>query len=94
MALKLSFLIICGLLTVQPGALQLAPYPQSPVIRQVKFEWSTHLRLATGSDNWPVTWEADDNQYVAWGDGEASEEALTGEHFPFLLRVKRERLLQ
>src|SRR5688572_5490231 len=69
MALKLSFLLICGLCTLQPCASQLAPYPKSPLIKQVKFEWSTHLRLATGSDNWPVTWAADDHQYLVWGDG-------------------------
>ncbi|MBU1089874.1 DUF4185 domain-containing protein, partial [Patescibacteria group bacterium] len=24
---------------------------------------------ASGSDNWPITWADDDNQYTAWGDG-------------------------
>lgn len=48
---------------------QTSPYPVSDVIKEVKFDWSTHMRLATGSDNWPVTWADDDNQYVVWGDG-------------------------
>ncbi|MEX1240170.1 MAG: DUF4185 domain-containing protein [Cyclobacteriaceae bacterium] len=48
---------------------QLPPYPKSPVIKGVEFNWSSHLRLATGSDNWPVTWADDNHQYVVWGDG-------------------------
>jgi hypothetical protein len=48
---------------------QQLPYPQSPVIKQVEFIWPSHIRLASGSDNWPVTWADDDNQYFVWGDG-------------------------
>src|SRR5688500_7037991 len=48
---------------------QVSPYPKSPVIKGVEFNWSSHLRLATGSDNWPVTWADDDHQYAVWGDG-------------------------
>lgn len=48
---------------------QKSPYPPSRVIKGIEFHWSTHLRLATGSDNWPVTWADDDHQYVVWGDG-------------------------
>ncbi|MCF8357935.1 MAG: DUF4185 domain-containing protein [Prolixibacteraceae bacterium] len=59
------FLIL--LLTV--GFSQEAPYLRSPVIEQVVFEWETHTRRAPGSDNWPVTWAGDDNQYAVWGDG-------------------------
>ncbi|MBU1090215.1 hypothetical protein KKF38_05525, partial [Patescibacteria group bacterium] len=32
-------------------------------------DWSTHIQKASGSDNWPITWADDDNQYTAWGDG-------------------------
>jgi hypothetical protein len=46
-----------------------APYPASPVIRGVTFDWSSHDRCAPGSDNWPVTWADDGNQYTTWGDG-------------------------
>lgn len=46
-----------------------APYPPSPVIERVEFDFSTHRRLAPGSDNWPVTWSDDDRLYTAWGDG-------------------------
>jgi hypothetical protein len=45
------------------------PYPPSPVIRGVTLDWSTHRRDAIGSDNWQLTWAADDHQYAAWGDG-------------------------
>lgn len=48
---------------------QQSPYPKSQVIEGISFNWSSHIRLASGSDNWPVTWADDDNQYVVWGDG-------------------------
>jgi hypothetical protein len=35
----------------------------------VTFDVSSHRRLATESDNWPLTWSDDDNQYAVWGDG-------------------------
>jgi hypothetical protein len=35
----------------------------------VTFDTSSHRRLAVGSDNWPLTWSDDDNQYAVWGDG-------------------------
>jgi hypothetical protein len=46
------------------------PYPYSHFI--TKLAWapkSTIIRLAKGSDNWPVTWADDDNLYTAYGDG-------------------------
>lgn len=46
------------------------PYPKSKVIQEVKFApESAIVRKATGSDNWPITWGDDDNQYTAYGDG-------------------------
>ena len=47
-----------------------APYPASTVIKGI--EWApaeTIIRKASGSDNWPITWADDDNQYTAYGDG-------------------------
>ena len=47
-----------------------APYSPSPVIKSI--EWApadTIIRRASGSDNWPITWADDDNQYTAYGDG-------------------------
>ncbi len=46
-----------------------APYPPSPVIAAITWHWDTRVTAAPGSDLWPVTWAADDNLYVAWGDG-------------------------
>src|SRR5215217_3548353 len=46
-----------------------SPYPDSPVISGIEFFAYTHKRRAPGSDNWPITWSADDHQYTAWGDG-------------------------
>ncbi len=46
------------------------PYPPSPVIKGI--EWApvdTIVRKASGSDNWPITWADDNNQYSAYGDG-------------------------
>lgn len=46
-----------------------APYPPSPVMAGVHFDFATHERRAPGSDNWAITWADDDHQYAAWGDG-------------------------
>jgi len=45
------------------------PYPTSKVITGVTFDFSTHRKLAPGSDNWPITWADDGHQYTCWGDG-------------------------
>src|SRR5687768_13665721 len=58
--------------TPSPPAPSPAPPPSAPVsgvITDVTFDWSSHQRLAQGSDNWPVTWSNDDHQYAVWGDG-------------------------
>jgi hypothetical protein len=50
------------------------PYPPSPVIRDLTWApASTIIRLAEGSDNWPVTWADDDALYTAYGDGNGFE---------------------
>jgi hypothetical protein len=41
----------------------------SAVITGVTFDASSHRLEAQGSDNWPLTWSDDDNQYAIWGDG-------------------------
>jgi hypothetical protein len=43
--------------------------PPDEVIVGVEFDWDTHERRAPGSDNWAITWAADDLQYTVWGDG-------------------------
>ncbi len=48
-----------------------APYPPSSVVKEVR--WAAKeaiLRLAPGSDNWPMTWADDDALYGAYGDGQ------------------------
>lgn len=40
-----------------------------PVITGVTFDFGSHRSAAVGSDNWPLTWSEDDNQYAFWGDG-------------------------
>lgn len=45
------------------------PYPPSPVIAGMQLDWSTHVRLAPGSDNWQCAWADDGHLYAAWGDG-------------------------
>jgi hypothetical protein len=45
------------------------PYPPSPVISGIEYDFASHVRMAPGSDNWPITWAEDDSQYSAWGDG-------------------------
>ncbi len=46
------------------------PYPAST--RIVGIQWApadSIIRLAEGSDNWPLTWGYDDHLYTAYGDG-------------------------
>jgi len=46
------------------------PYPTSPIITDLT--WADPLTIvhqAEGSDNWPVTWADDNEQYTAYGDG-------------------------
>jgi hypothetical protein len=65
------FLSVNAVQTAPPAqaATSSSPYPPSPAISGISFDWSTHVRMANGSDNWPVTWAADDHQYTTWGDG-------------------------
>lgn len=46
-----------------------APYPPSPVITGVSYDWGSYKTAAPGSDNWPITWADDGHQYTSWGDG-------------------------
>jgi CubicO group peptidase (beta-lactamase class C family) len=44
------------------------PYAPSPVIRRLVFSPEIR-RSAIESDNWPITWGDDDDQYTSYGDG-------------------------
>ncbi len=47
-----------------------APYPQSKVIRGIRFAPESAItRAAVDSDNFPITWADDDAQYTSYGDG-------------------------
>ena len=58
-----SFVVLRSFFPVKP------PYPPSPIIHNVTFDFSSLTRGAPGSDEWPITWAEDDNLYTAWGDG-------------------------
>ncbi|MHC4678326.1 MAG: LamG-like jellyroll fold domain-containing protein [Planctomycetota bacterium] len=46
------------------------PYPMSGVITEITWaDAGTIVYQATGSDNWPITWADDGEQYTAYGDG-------------------------
>ena len=46
------------------------PCPPSDVIKKIVWAPADEIvRKASGSDNWPITWADDDNQYTAYGDG-------------------------
>jgi CubicO group peptidase (beta-lactamase class C family) len=46
------------------------PYPPSPVVKKIVWAPAQQIiRRASGSDNWPITWADDNNQYTAYGDG-------------------------
>ncbi|MBI2927229.1 MAG: serine hydrolase [Verrucomicrobia bacterium] len=50
------------------------PVPPSPVIKSLTWApANTIVRAAKGSDNWPLTWAADDQLYTAYGDGNGFE---------------------
>lgn len=64
------------------------PHPPSPVIKSV--EWAPAdqiIRLAKGSDNWPMTWADDDAQYSAYGDGNGFEPFVKGKLSVGLVKV-------
>lgn len=52
-----------------PALAQEAPYPPSPVIQRITWDWDTLKQAAPGSDLWPITWASDGHLYAAWGDG-------------------------
>jgi Domain of unknown function (DUF4185)/Secretion system C-terminal sorting domain len=65
----INYIIFLILLFPLINFAQSSPYPNSDYITGITYNWTTYIRLAPGSDNWPVTWADDDNQYSAWGDG-------------------------
>src|SRR5262249_53762574 len=59
------------------GVESLSPaYPPSPIIRSIGWDREVVIRLAKGSDNWPMTWADDDALYTAYGDGNGFDPPL------------------
>ncbi len=52
--------LFCSIVFLLPTGMAVSadepPYPASSIIRSVSFDFDTHISLAPGSDNWPVTW--------------------------------------
>ena len=67
--LALAFLLASSAIASVPAGAATAPYPPSAVLFGMTFDFTKHVRRASSSDNWPLTWAANDQQYASWGDG-------------------------
>ena len=65
----ISVIVISLALAPAGGSRKIAPYPMSPVIESISWDFANLVRLAQGSDLWPITWASDGNLYTSWGDG-------------------------
>lgn len=65
--ISLAIIVLIGL--SQHTLAANSPYPPSPVIENISWDFANLVRLAPGSDLWPVTWASDNNLYTSWGDG-------------------------
>jgi CubicO group peptidase (beta-lactamase class C family) len=71
---KILFEPVIEAITDRPAQSSAAPYPASKTITGITWAAKeTIVRKAKGSDNWPLTWADDDNQYTAYGDGRGFE---------------------
>ncbi len=67
---KILFEPLLAALTDAPKQSGAAPYPPSKAITDIAWEpKETIIRKAHDSDNWPLTWADDGQQYTAYGDG-------------------------
>jgi CubicO group peptidase (beta-lactamase class C family) len=67
-------LVVAAARVARPGGAGRAPYPPSPVIKDVKWAPAESIvRKAKGGDNWPLTWADDGHLYAAYGDGNGFE---------------------
>jgi hypothetical protein len=53
----------------EPEMARQRPEGPSPVIASIDWDLKNVIRLAPGSDLWPVTWANDGHLYTSWGDG-------------------------
>lgn len=60
---------IAPVIATPPASAETPPYPRSPFITGIRFDWSSHHEHGDGSDNWMFTWAADGYLYSPFGDG-------------------------
>ena len=72
--MKAILFFILGFLIVSVVGLTM-PYPPSTI--GITFDWSSHAQAAAQSDNWPITWAGDGEQYTSWGDGRGFNQTAT-----------------
>ena len=67
-ALAIALLVV-ALGGKTPPVTEHAPYARSERVLAVEPDFSRLVLAAPGSDNWAMTWAADDHQYAVFGDG-------------------------
>lgn len=78
------FLLMLFLLACNSNVLPPIPPILDPVtLTGITIDWTTKVKRATGSDNFPVTWSDDDNQYTSYGDGWGFTESGTKKSLGF-----------
>jgi hypothetical protein len=73
--LKIWLVISILLLLASPAFA--APYAQSSWITGITWDSGSYSEDALGSDNFPVTWSDDGDQYTVWGDGAGFSDSQT-----------------
>lgn len=81
--IRFSFLLYFTILLFMNGAAQAAsPYPPSPVIEKVTWDFNNLIEITHSAhfsaDLWPMTWGPDNNLYTSWGDGLGFQSADSG----------------
>ncbi len=68
--LRTAFFLTIVVTFFSSGLQAAPPYAQSPVISDISWEAESNIiRLAEGSDTFPITWADDDKLYTTFGDG-------------------------
>jgi len=67
--IHLQAALILLILIWSSSLLAAAPYPPSPLITGINWDFNSKTRAAPGSDLWPITWADDNKLYTSWGDG-------------------------
>jgi hypothetical protein len=88
--------ILLGLLAIAPNKAinqefnPTPPYPQSELIKEISFDFSSEFSAGEDSDQWPMTWADDGNIYAAWGDGEGWERQFGAKQYLGVSRLTGE----